>query len=231
MQFIDSATEQTTAATDVVLALLAGCCAVLLRRFRQTVSFKVAVWTWTFVLVALAAALGAVAHGFEMEQQTWDLIWQPLNLCLGLAVGLFCVGAFYDSWGHRFARRALPLMIGLGVVFFAATTLIQKGFLVFVIYEALAMIAALVIYIRLALNGRLPGAILMAAGVVVNIIAAVVQATGAVKLTLVWEFDHNGVFHLIQLVGILLLYVGLHVALGALSRTESQTGRADPRQA
>jgi len=221
MQFIDSATEQTTAATDVVLALLAVYCAVLLRRFRLTDPFKVGVWTWTFVLVALAAALGAVAHGFEMSQRLWDQIWQPLNLCLGLAVALFCVGAFYDSWGRRFARRALPPMICLGVVFYAATTVIQKGFLVFVIYEALAMITALVIYVRLAVGDRLPGALVMALGILVNILAAAVQASGSVGFTLVWEFDHNGVFHLIQVFGLLLLYAGLHVALRSLSQPES----------
>ena len=77
MQFIEIPTEQTTAATDVLLALLAAVCAMLLRRFRQNDSFKVAVWTWTFTLVALAAALGAVAHGFEMEHEN---VYYRINL-------------------------------------------------------------------------------------------------------------------------------------------------------
>jgi hypothetical protein len=112
-------------------------------------------------------------------------------------------------------------MIALGVVFFVVTTVIQKGFLVFVVYEAVAMIGALAIYVRLVLARRLPGAFVMALGILVNILAAAVQASGSVGFTLVWKFDHNGVFHLIQMIGILLLYAGLRVALSALSQTES----------
>jgi hypothetical protein len=226
MAFIDIPTEQTTAATDLVLALVAALCAFSLRSLRKRDPFKVDIWTSTFTLIAVAAALGAVAHGFEMEERMWDLVWQPLNLCLGLAVGFFCVGAFYDSWGRRLAKRALLPMICLGVLFYVATTLIDKGFLVFVVYEAVAMITALALYLRLAAGRRLPGALLMAVGVTVTILAAGVQAGGAVRFVLVWEFDHNGAFHLIQIVGILLLWMGIRAALKSATEIESRRWRA-----
>ena len=54
---------------------------------------------------------------------------------------------------------------------------------------------------------------LMAAGVLVTLIAAGVQASGAVSVTLIWQFDHNGLFHLIQMVGVVLLVAGLRAAL------------------
>jgi hypothetical protein len=56
----------------------------------------------------------------------------------------------------------------------------------------------------------------MAAGVLVTIIAAVVQAGWngqANPLTLVWQFDQNGLYHLIQMAGVGLLLVGLRTAL------------------
>ena len=43
----------------------------------------------------------------------------------------------------------------------------------------------------------------------VNILAAAVQAEGALGFTLIWTFDHNGVFHLVQMVGLGLLVWGL----------------------
>ena len=51
----------------------------------------------------------------------------------------------------------------------------------------------------------------IAASVAVNIVAATVQATEAVEFTVIWSFDHNGAFHLVQLVAIGLLVRGLRV--------------------
>jgi TctA family transporter len=84
---------------------------------------------------------------------------------------------------------------------------------VFVVYEAIAMLFALVVYVVLAARETLRGAAMMAAGVLVSIVAAAVQATGAVRFTLIWDFDHNGAFHLIQMVGLLFLLIGLRTDL------------------
>ena len=79
--------------------------------------------------------------------------------------------------------------------------------------KALAMLFALAGYIWLAFEGSLDGAWLMVAGVLATIPAAGVQASNSVSLTFIWQFDHNGAYHLIQMVGILLLVVGLRAAL------------------
>jgi hypothetical protein len=42
-----------------------------------------------------------------------------------------------------------------------------------------------------------------------SLLVAAMQASGAVSFTLVWPFDHNGVFHLVQMIGIPLLVHGL----------------------
>ncbi len=75
------------------------------------------------------------------------------------------------------------------------------------------MLVALALYGRLALTRRLPGAWLMVGGIVLTIVAAVVQATQLVSFTLIWPFDHNGVFHLIQIVALPVLAVGLRAGL------------------
>ena len=60
---------------------------------------------------------------------------------------------------------------------------------------------------------ELNGAILMAAGVLVSIIAAGIQASKNVSVAFVFEFDHNGIFHIVQIFGILLLVIGLRLSL------------------
>ncbi len=134
-------------------------------------------------------------------------------MALGLTVAMFVVGVIYDQWGLVATRRVLPILIAVAVAFFVVTVLVPGTFLAFIVYEAAAMLFALVVYILLAVRGQLTGAAVMAAGITISIIAAAVQASGAVSVTALWEFDHNGIFHLIQIVGVVVLVAGLRMAL------------------
>jgi hypothetical protein len=220
MEFVDIPTEQTTAATDAVVAFLALVCGLYLQGLKQYEPWKANLWSLAFGLLTIAATLGAVAHGFKWSAQTWALLWQPLNLALGLTIALFVVGVVYDVWGKQAAWRVLPVMLAVGVGFFVLTLVFPGTFLVFVLYQAVGMLFALISYGRLALQKQLQGAWLMVAGVLVTMIASGVQTSGSVRLNLIWQFDHNGVFHLIQMVGLLLLTAGLSEALRSPGRRQ-----------
>jgi len=202
-------TELTTAATDALLAILCVMALVMIRRRRPVDPWKVGLWSWLLGLLALASVLGAIAHGLELTDRVRDLLWQPLYLFLGLAVGLFTVAAIRDRLGEPAARRALPWMIVLGFGFFAITRIGSETFLVFIAYEAVAMLAALVLYLDAAIRPRVSGAALMAVGVTLNLLAAAVQQS-SVSLDLAsFPLDHNGVFHLVQMVAVVVLTVGV----------------------
>ena len=49
----------------------------------------------------------------------------------------------------------------------------------------------------------------MAAAIGVSLAAGAVQAADRGTVRLFWEFDHNGLFHLVQLAGVALLAAGL----------------------
>lgn len=218
MELIDIPAERTTAATDLVMAVVATACAVYLCRVGRPDVYRRNLWAWVLGLLAASAAIGAVAHGFKMSAELNNLLWQPLNLLLGLTVALFAVGAVYDMSGRRVAQRVLPVMITVGVLFYGVTAVLPDSmfpdkFLVFVIYETLVMLFALGTYCTLAIRGRLNGASLIAAGILITIAAAAVQATGTLNFTIVWEFDHNGIFHLMQMPGVLVLAAGLRAAM------------------
>jgi len=70
------------------------------------------------------------------------------------------------------------------------------------------MLLALGIYLYLALRRLLGGAWLMVGAIVLHIAAAAVQAS-SLGVTVVVPFDHNGVFHVVQLAAILVLTAGL----------------------
>ena len=202
-------TEQTTAITDLILAVLAVGCAVYLNRIGDLARWKTNLWTAVLAFLAAAAALGAAVHGFQMAPAFQALLWHPIKLFLGLLVALFIVAAVYDIRGEAAARRLLPVMVLVGVGFFGITLIWPGRFLVFIVYEILAMLFALAGYIWLAGRGRLRGAWLMTGGILTTIAAAGVQAGRLLAFTLIWPFDHNGVYHLIQMAGIALIAAGL----------------------
>jgi hypothetical protein len=208
MQLTSSATELTTAATDAAVGLL--CLAVLLRLVAIPVNatWKRALWCCVFGLLGLASFLGAVVHGLELSESVRALLWRPLYLSLGLAVALFLIGGIHDWRGETAARALLPWAIGIGVSFFALTQLLAGAFLIFVVYEATAMVATLAMYLILSTTGRLAGARMITVGIGLSIVAAAVQAS-ALSLRLIVPFDHNGLFHLVQLMATAALANGL----------------------
>jgi Family of unknown function (DUF6962) len=226
VQLNPSATELTTAATDAALGFL--CLAVLLRLVAIPVSatWKRALWCWVFGLLGLASVLGAVVHGLELPESLFQVLWQPLYLLLGLTVALFLIGGIHDWRGEAAARALLPWAIGLGASFFALTQLLGGAFLIFVVYEATAMVATLAMYTFLSATGRLTGAGMITLGIGLSIVAAAVQAS-ALGVRLIVPFDHNGLFHLVQLTAIIALENGVRRGLRGESQWDLRRVRAD----
>lgn len=205
-------TELTTAATDAVLGLLCVGLAVSLAMIPVPAPWKRNVWIAALVCLAVGSLLGAVVHGLTMSESLRNRLWKPLYLSLGLAVALVVVAAVCDWSGEATARRLLPWAIAAGVVFFAASQSLGGAFVVFVAYEAVATLTALVIYALLALHGGMPGASFLAAGLALTLVAALVQVS-SLSARLVVRFDHNGLFHLVQIVAIIVMAGGVRASL------------------
>lgn len=209
MQFIDIPTEQTTALTDLLLALVSASGVYwIARKGLHTDKKKTIIWTTSFTLLTAAALLGAIAHGVKMSAETNKLIWQPLNLFLGLSVALFVAGVVYDSNGFKIRKSIFFLILLFSFAFFAITLIFPGLFFVFILYEALAMLFALISYAFL-MNRKFPGATYMTLGIFISIIAAIIQSQESLNLNFIWNFDHNGLFHLTQIIGLFFLFSGL----------------------
>ncbi len=122
---------------------------------------------------------------------------------------MFRRGRALDGWSETVARRLLPFLLVVGAGFFYYANFCASSFLPFIIYEGAAMLFSLAVYATLTARGRLPGAAWIAAGVSFTILAAVLQATRWVTFTIIVPFDHNGVFHLVQLPGLFCLFIGV----------------------
>ena len=204
--------EGTTAATDAGLAAMSWA-GIYWLHARTTPSFLQRCWLAMLGSFGLAVFLGAVAHGFPWSAAQLHLIWQPLYLSLGVAVACFVLASVCAGWGEVPARRARPGLLLAAGVFYLLTRMTGGDFLVFVIYEGAGLIFALAVHAWLARAGR-AGARWVAAGLAVSLAAGVVQAIDTLSFRLVWTFDHNGIFHLVQALGLALLLRGLRPMLG-----------------
>jgi hypothetical protein len=210
ISLIDSPTELTTAFTDLLLAAVSLTVLVCVYRTGHSRdSKKTLIWLWAFAFLTVASVFGAMAHGFKMAERTNFILWQPINLSLGITVALFVSGVVYDLRRHSIPSPVLALLLASALVFYAITVLIPGYFLIFIIYEAVAMIFAFVSYLVLSIRDKSKGYLFMTAGIFISIIASTIQATHSVSFRFIWEFDHNGVFHLVQMAGLVLLLIGL----------------------
>ncbi len=211
MSFVTIETELTTAFTDLILAII---CVTAIVFFVKSDSFRlekqrITVWTAAFGCLTIAALLGFFAHGFEMSDATKQWLWHPLYLCLGLTVSLFAAGVLIDLKGAPVNRAVIAGLMVAGLCFYGVTIVFPDNFIVFILYQAVAMLFALSAYLYLWWRYRKKEFVLMTAGIVVSMIAAAIQASGPITMTLIWEFDHNGLFHIVQMAGIYLLTVGV----------------------
>ncbi len=213
MKLVQSPTERSTAATDILLARVGIGGAAFLHGASTAAGLKAAVWAWVFGLVAFSGALGALAHGLELPPRVHATLWQGIRLGLGLAVSLFVVGVVVDLAGPESARRMVPPMLAAGAGCCLAAGFFPGRFIVFVLYQAAASVFALGAYAYLAAFEGLAGAGIVALGVLLSLAAAFVQTRRRWRLRLVWEFDHNGLFHLVQAAGMLAILAGLGASL------------------
>jgi hypothetical protein len=219
--FNASSTELTTAATDAAMGLPAIALQRRLHAVPTDAAWSRQVWSAVFVLLAVASVLGAVAHGLALSTGTRAVLWLPLYLSLGLAIAMFLVGAMADWGGERVSRSFLPWAVATGVAFFAVSQLLGGAFIIFVMYEAVAMILALGLYLAIAYQRKSAGAWLVSAGIALTLLAAAVQAT-SLQVRVVVPFDHNGLFHLVQMVATVVLARGVRRLL-----TSESTGFDD----
>lgn len=213
---IKSPTELTTGATDLFLAIECFFILIYLWRAPADERWKTSLWSWVFGLLAFSSFLGAMAHGLEMRDSISEVLWIPLYLSLGIVVALFVVGAIFDLAGRGMAKRLVLPGIAAGFVFLGLVQFFDGLFIIFVIYEAIALVFALSVYSFLSVSRRLKGAGIIALAILLTIAAAGVQASHA-SMNIFIPFDHNGLFHLIQIPAMAMLGWGLKIGM----KTES----------
>lgn len=179
--------EPVTMLTDYALGAVSAWLGFRLFRFSRY-------WAAAFLALALAAFLGGTWHGFLQN----DLLWKATILSVGVAsFGMVAGSALLTTQG--LFRKILVGIAAVKLALYFAWMLFHDDF-IWVIADtgsALAIVGALHLW---RFNGW------MLAGVAVSVAAALAQAGG---VALHRHFNHNDLYHVIQIVAMLLFYRGL----------------------
>jgi hypothetical protein len=151
-------------------------------------------WALAFLALALAALLGGTWHGFFKS----DLLWKATTLSVGVASFGMVVGSSLLTLTGT-ALRILVVFAAIKLLAYTAWMLGHDDFIWVIADTASALLIVGVLHLW-RLNGW------MLAGVAVSILAGVAQASG---LALHEHFNHNDLYHVIQIAAMFLFYNGL----------------------
>ena len=199
--------EPATLMTDYMLGTLSAACGVrLFSRGRSCAAASIRFWGLALLAVAAASYAGGTYHGFRhaMSAGSSVALWKTTTISMGVASFCFLAAGVSSAFARPAARWLIAAaVVKLGV--YAAWMLGRDEFR-FVIYD---YGSTLVLVFLLVIGGRTHGAAghraYIVSGILASIAAALVQQSG---LRLHRQFNHNDLMHVIQMVGVWLLYRG-----------------------
>ena len=200
-------TEPMTVATNAILAVLAFVFAARLAHRSAAEGFSAVGWLAVAMSsTGIAALIGALAHGTDPTRAAAlrEQFWRGALYTTGF-IGAASVAsvAFFAARGS--ARSALLVLAAVKLAVFVYRVTRRPEFRIAAADYgiALAILLAGAVYEMIA--GGAPGMTWLIAGVLVSLVAGVVQAR---KLALHRQFNHNDLYHVIQMVALYTFYRG-----------------------
>ncbi|MDH4072450.1 MAG: hypothetical protein OEV41_05030 [Gammaproteobacteria bacterium] len=197
--------EPTTMVTDFAITIVALWLGARLGRSgpRRTAQ---RLWAAGFVLIGLGALLGGISHGFAryLGETQYFWIWKATVYSVGLSM-LFAVAGTIAGTRLRYGTRTLLHVLNAAAFLVYAYWMIAHSDFVYVIYHYVPAMISIALIQAIASRGRAESARWLIGGVLVTLAGAAIQQSG---FTIHRHFNNNDLYHVIQIVGLYLLYRG-----------------------
>ena len=193
-----------TLATDYALGLLAASLSIRMRR-RGAPSGR-SYWVAALAAAAAAAFLGGTYHGFLpwLDSRIATVLWKATLLSIGCAAYGASMATIRIHLSEP-ARRVCRLVAAVQLVLYSVGAMLTDAFLLAIVNYSIAFGFVLAVHARAWLRWRDIPAAWVIAGVVVSFLAAGIQAAGIAPHP---HFNHNDLYHVVQMVGTWMLYRG-----------------------
>jgi hypothetical protein len=201
-----SVSEPMTLLTDYLLAALVLVFALRLSRSGHPGQMSTRMWSLAFYASAAAALVGGTYHGFNLYLSPLAavLLWKVTVYAVGLASLFLFAGAVFAALAET-QRRVLLVLAGSKFILYAAWMATHNDFR-YVIYDYVPTLIFVLLLQGFAFwKRREESAPWIVGGIVVSFVGAGVQASG---FALHAHFNHNDLYHVIQMGVFWLLYRG-----------------------
>jgi len=200
-------TEPMTLLTDYVLG--AWALALALRLYAASSAsgqLTIRLWAFGFVMTAVAAFVGGTYHGFiqVLPPAVARLCWKLALITTGVGSASLLGAAFLAAATGPLAWGLLALVI-LKLLVYAEVVVARDNFLLVIADYGSALLAILVAAWFLTPTGLTPAAGWLLGGVGVSVVAGAIQAF---RLAPHPRFNHNDLFHVVQMGALYCLYRG-----------------------
>ena len=183
--------EPTTAITDFLMAAVALVLAVRIA----------GAWRFAFLFTAIAALTGGLYHSSPSVA-----LWKITVYSIGL-------GTFFLIWAAAYGKIIASAFAVIELVVYCIWMATHDDFIYVIADYGSGMIVVAILYaMRYRANPRASKLVL--ASIAVAVAGAAVQASG---FSLHRNFNHNDLYHIIQIVSLVLLYRGACASTMSLS--------------
>jgi len=163
-------------------------------------------WSWAFFATAIGALAGGTSHGFanHLGETGWLILWKTTIYALATASLCLLVAALINT----FRPGALRIVLALAWLKFGlyALFMVRENSFDYVIYDyGSTMAVVLLLQMWGWFRHRHPASGWIIAGILVSFAASQIQMSG---WSLHPHFNHNDMFHVVQMLGLTLLYRG-----------------------
>jgi hypothetical protein len=197
--------EPMTMLTDYALAGVTGWLAWLLFRGREGYRAR-ALWALAFAALALAAALGGTWHGFSpaFAALAVFLVWKVTVLAVGIgSFGMLAGSAIATTTGS--VRKSLIAISVVKLAIYSGWMVWHSEYIYVIADTGTALVLVAALHLWSSTHDRHHASHWILGGVGVSVLAAGVQASG---FALHRHFNHNDLYHIIQIAAMMLFYVG-----------------------
>lgn len=197
--------EPMTMLTDYTLAGVTGWLGWLLFRVRDGQVSR-SLWSLAFIALALGAALGGTYHGFApaLAENVRLLLWKITILAIGPASFAMLTGSAIATTTGTL-RKLLLALPAAKLALYSGWMLAHDEFIYVIADTGIAMALVAALHGWSALDRRDRASRWMLGAVGASALAASVQASG---VALHRHFNHNDMYHLVQIAAMALFYMG-----------------------
>ena len=200
-------TEPMTMLTDYALgsaAAVFACRLFALTRTNRSVAMRL--WATLFAATSAASFLGGTYHGFTdvLNGTALALLWYFTTLAVGIASFCFLAATIIQH-APLHLRSILLAASAVKLVVYALWMMSHDSFIFVIAEYGISLIIVLSVKAAALVRGGDPSAKWIIAAIVVAMVAAGVQGLG---IRLHEHFNHNDLYHLIQIGSLYLFYRG-----------------------